>query len=175
MKRICAWCNEELGSPLPDADHHEVITHGICEACVDTFFSGTGTTLHNFLDSLDVPVVIVNDDVAISAANSAALALLGKEATDVVGNRGGDVFECVFAALPQGCGKTIHCSGCMIRDTVLDTYRTGTSHLKCPATLNRRAGGQAEHIDLLISTEKLHDVVLLRIDRLEGKRDGTGA
>jgi hypothetical protein len=34
MKRICSWCNQEMGAGLvawPGAD--QVITHGICEAC----------------------------------------------------------------------------------------------------------------------------------------------
>ncbi|HEY4744189.1 MAG TPA: hypothetical protein VIH45_05985 [Desulfuromonadaceae bacterium] len=171
MKRICAWCGKELGTALSETGHDEVITHGICETCAGSLFSGARTTLRSFLDTLGVPVVVANGAATINTANSAALALLRKDAADVDGTKSGDVFECAFAALPQGCGQTIHCSGCMIRNTVMDTYRTGNSHLKCPATLKRGTLAQPEHIDLLISTEKQGDVVLLRIDRM-GDEDG---
>ncbi len=174
MKRVCAWCKKEMEAPLSGMAN-EAVTHGICEACADSFFSDAGTALPDFLETIAVPVVVADGSVTISAANSAALALLRKELPDVVGNKGGDVFECIYASLPGGCGATLHCSGCTIRSTVMDTYRTGRSHLRYPALLKRGKPGQPETMELLISTEKLGDVVLLRIDRIERENNGAGA
>ncbi|HEX9023198.1 MAG TPA: PAS domain-containing protein [Geobacteraceae bacterium] len=175
MKRVCAWCRKELEAPCSEADHDEAITHGICKACADSFFSGTGTALRDFLETIGVPVVVADGSVTIGTANSAALALFRKELPDVAGNKGGDVFECIYAPLPGGCGATLHCSGCAIRSTVMDTYRTGKSHLRHPALLKRGRPDRPETIELLISTEKLGDVVLLRIDRIEPGHAGEGS
>jgi hypothetical protein len=80
---------------------------------------------------------------------------------------GGDVFECAYARLPGGCGRTAHCSGCTIRQTVMDTVRTGQGHLRAPAYLNRATPDGVQRIPLTISTERVGDFVLLRIDAVE--------
>jgi hypothetical protein len=36
MKAICAWCGKELGEREPIED--ESLTHGMCEACLNTKF-----------------------------------------------------------------------------------------------------------------------------------------
>jgi hypothetical protein len=51
----------------------------------------------------------------------------------------------------------------------MQTYETGKSFRKVPATLDRTCSEDAGETDLLISTERLADVVLLRIDKLEAK------
>lgn len=33
MKRICAWCNKDMGEKAPYDDNRE--THGICDCCKD--------------------------------------------------------------------------------------------------------------------------------------------
>jgi hypothetical protein len=87
---------------------------------------------------------------------------------DFVGFRGGDVFECAYASLPGGCGETIHCEACTIRNTVMDTFKTGKSHLKTPAYLLQGIPDNYHEIQFEISTEKVKDVVLLRIDKICG-------
>lgn len=167
MKRICAWCKKELGASAAEDDKREIITHGICEECTHALFTAdTGTTLMQFLTALNVPILVA-DNRSIQAATPAAQELLRKELPDIVGHTEGDVFECAYASFPEGCGHTVHCNGCVIRNTVRDTYFTGNSHVRQPATLKRGSLDDSEDIDLLISTEKLKGVVLLRIDRIE--------
>ena len=144
----------------------EVITHGICLECADKIFSEMGIELTFFLDRLAAPVVLVDDTGSVKTANKQAIRLLQKELPDIVGHQGGDVFRCAYAKLPEGCGNTIHCSGCTIRKTVMDTMQSGKSHLNTPAYLNRGPSDDHMKIDLLISTEKVKDVVLLRIDKV---------
>jgi hypothetical protein len=70
----------------------------------------------------------------------------------------------MYSALPEGCGKTVHCSGCAIRNTVMDTFQSGKSHLAVEAPLVYGTPDNRHEISFLISTEKVKDVVLLRID-----------
>ena len=92
------------------------------------------------------------------------------------GLRAGDVFECANARLPGGCGRTIHCSGCTLRRTVTDTFTTGRSHVRVPAYLRRRRDEDAGAVSLLITTEKVGGVVLLRVDHVgpDGPVPSTG-
>jgi PAS domain-containing protein len=144
-----------------------LITHGICGNCRDNLSFQSGVELGVFLDSLKLPIVMVDREGTIVTGNDQARKLFRKGLPEIEGYKGGEVFECAYARLPEGCGKTMHCSGCTIRRTVMETHGTGRSYLRIPATLNRNTPEDPEKIKLLISTERLADLVLLRIDQIE--------
>jgi hypothetical protein len=74
--------------------------------------------------------------------------------------------ECARARLPGGCGKTEHCKACAIRNTVMETHATGKAVEKREAyQLVITPRGETK-MRLLISTEKINQVVLLRIDEM---------
>ena len=169
MKRICAWCEKDL-TKKTDRDSKfgdSVITHGICEDCRFHVIAQLGMQLDEFLDGLPAPVVMVDSGGTVKTANKPARNILHKDMNEIKGYLGGDVFECAYAALPGGCGQTIHCSGCTIRNAVTETYNTGKSLLKIPAYLNRESRDGTDRLDLLISTEKVGEYILLRIDSIE--------
>jgi hypothetical protein len=166
VTRICAWCKKELGESS-SSEEQQVITHGICDECALNLRAQMGIPLQEYLDGLKAPVLLVDSDVKVLTANAAVRGLIGKELDYIEGFKGGDVFECAFARLPGGCGKTVHCSGCAIRRTVMDTFRTGESHVRTPAYLNQQVLSETRCLDLSITTEKVGDVVLLRIDRID--------
>ena len=93
---------------------------------------------------------------------------LKKELHEVEGVIGGLVFECRYAKLPEGCGKTLHCDGCTIRNQVMDTAKTGRPYSGQPALLNPGFTKTEVEFKLKISTEKINDLVLLRIDEVSG-------
>jgi len=164
MKVLCAWC----GTVLQDGEAEgRPISHGICGACSSNIEFQEGVKLRKYLDSLELPVLAVDSDVVVKIANGKALALLGKNAEAVGGKRGGNVFECEHARLPGGCGRKLHCSGCAIRRTVTETWQTGKPAVSVPAILNHAATAGKEAISLRISTEKIGEMVFLRIDRME--------
>lgn len=169
MKRICAWCNKDLSTTDADASRDEAITHGICSNCRENVFFQMGVELQVYLDSLRVPIVVIDSSGIVLTGNDQAQALLEKGVPEIAGYRGGVVFECAYARLPEGCGNTIHCSGCTIRMTVMESHRTGKSFVRVRAILNRTTAGEPERMNLLISTEKLGNMVLLRIDELEAQ------
>ena len=122
--------------------------------------------LSDFLDGLGLPVLVADGDGVVELANRPLLELLDKDPSQVRGQRGGNVFECAYARLPEGCGRTVHCSGCAIRSAVTETFITGKSLHKVRAYLNRDTDAELSQLGLLISTEKAWGMVLLRIDRI---------
>ena len=126
--------------------------------------------LLEYLDGLGIPIVVVDGEGTVQTANEQARALLQKDPHEIEGFKGGDVFECAYASLPEGCGHTVHCSGCTIRQTVMTAFRTGQSCLRTPAYLSRETPDGIQQIELLISTERVEGVVLLRIDAVGGQR-----
>jgi hypothetical protein len=167
MKRICAWCRQEMGSVegtvLPDAE----ISHGICRSCCDNFEFQKGVPLQRYLDSLPLPVLAVDRSVVVKASNAQACNGLGKDPREVIQHLGGNVFECSHARLPEGCGGTVHCSGCAIRRSVERTYETGEPQIRVPAVLKREGHGSVSDVALIITTVKSGDVVLLQVEDLE--------
>jgi hypothetical protein len=109
---------------------------------------------------------MVNSQGEVVLANDKALQLLQKDLATVSGFRGGDVMECAYARLPEGCGNTVHCTACAIRRTVMETFKTGICSQQVPAYLNRLSHRSVHKIKFLISTEKVDDIVLLRIDEV---------
>ena len=169
MKRVCAWCKSDMGTTLSETSPEEIITHGICRQCKNKVFAPHRLSLMDLLDGLEVPVLVVESLGNVESANKAARALLQKEPPEIEGFLG-DVFECVFAKLPERCGNTAHCAGCIIRNTVMDTFQSSRSHLKVQASLTRGTENDRS-VQLLISTEKVRDFVLLRIDQADNNQD----
>ena len=165
MESICAWCHTVL--PATDCQCEGLITHGMCQECADYFRAVLDhPSLQEFLDRLGVPVLLVDDDVRILLASEMARKLLGKVKGAFEGHHGGDVIECANARLPGGCGKTLHCKGCAIRNSVQETYATGESHEKVLAHANVVGTDGPIRTRFLISTEKVGQFVLLRIDEV---------
>ena len=150
--------------PLPQAP----VSHGICPSCHDELCEGLGIPLGAFLESLGEPVVLMDEEHTIGLVNRAALELFGRPSDDVLGERMGTVFDCENAHQPDGCGRTIHCSGCTIRQAVAATRLTGEPRLGIPATLRVVRDPGIADIDLVISTIPAGDRVLLRIERYRG-------
>jgi PAS domain-containing protein len=168
MRWICSWCGRSLIARTEGQQQDGPISHGLCDDCRRTVHFQGGVKLHEFLESLDAPVVAVDSDVMVKVANRRACEALGKKPQEIADRRGGDVFECAYARLPGGCGRTLHCSGCAIRRSVTETFATGRPKISVPAPLRHESrDGEEERINMYVSTEKVGDLVLLRIDRME--------
>jgi len=53
----------------------------------------------------------------------------------------------------------------------MDTFQSGQSHLTAPAYLERETPEDGRNTDLLISTEKVKGVILLRIDEIDSNNE----
>lgn len=163
IKRICAWCGKELDSTEGDKEE-TIISHGICDDCKSNILFQDGVKINEFLSDLKDPVIVIGADNQIFAANKKAGIVLNKNVKDLKGLYAGDVIECENARLPEGCGKTVHCLGCALRQSITYTNDTGNSLQRIPATFSLYDADKKESAKFLVSTEKVGDIVLLRID-----------
>ena len=168
MNRICAWCKKEMANReqySADGD----ITHGICSLCAVEFTRNITRTAQEILDMIVEPVFVLDSEGVVKSTNASGRKLLGKEYSDISNHLGGEVFECVYARLPEGCGRTEHCKTCAIRNTVMDTLATGRSYTKVPAFQKINTPGGVRIMRFFVSTEKLDGHILLRIDEATAK------
>jgi len=87
----------------------------------------SGFSYDEYLETFDVPVIIINFHHKILAANLRAQAMLGKPLEILLGMRNGDALDCRHAKLPEGCGGTSHCPECTVRKLILRTIELGIS------------------------------------------------
>jgi hypothetical protein len=162
----CTWCNNEFPSEKAGPRTERRVTRSICPACREHFAFQMGVPLQSYLDSLPVPIFVVDDDVVVQAANKSGYSLLQKGPDQVLKRLGGIVFECAYARLPEGCGRTVHCTACAIRRSVAHTYETGESLENVPALMHCGRADEEQDIAMHISTEMMGAIVLLRIDSI---------
>ncbi len=165
MNTICAWCKKKMGHQSDETGGEDLVSHGICPDCQQFFFyKKEGLKLQHLLDDFQTPVIVIDGDGLVQYGNRSALQLLGKN-LDVIQNiPGGNVFECAYSRLPEGCGKTVHCSGCTIRNTVMGNLASGENRHAISVSLFREFGTEIRPVPITISTERIGDVVVLRFD-----------
>ncbi len=156
MKRVCIRCGKDMRDETGSGD--------LCEQCVSPVDSPVRMPVREYLDTLPAPVILFDSERRAVAANRRACEYLGKGPDAVEGFTGGDIFECRYACLPEGCGNTVHCSGCTLRRLVLDTLIFEKEYRQVPVCLNPRDESVTPDPGFLVSTEKKFNLVLLRID-----------
>jgi PAS domain-containing protein len=172
MEKVCAWCKKSMGTVEATAFAQDVITHGMCEECMLKMASGMTKSIDDFLDTLECPVLMLEEDNTFSTANQQACEILEKSREDLVGKKPGDVLECPHSKEPGGCGLQVHCKSCVIRQAVKRTYETGQACRDIPAIPDLQQFGSKKETKFLISTEKVGKMVLLRVER--ASPDATG-
>jgi PAS domain-containing protein len=165
MKKVCAWCGRAMGETGGFAGREDVVSHGICPACAEAVFPELGVDLGVFLDRFNLPILVVDAEGMVRSANVAARAMLHKDEQAITQRPGGEVFECVHSRLAEGCGHTVHCSGCTINQAIRHTAASGQPVRKRPARVTEGDGTQKVYV---ISTERKGEVVLLQVDEVRG-------
>lgn len=170
MKVVCCKCHKEIEQTHSEPSSENIISHGFCEPCAEQFiYEELGKPLQDFLDSLEAPVLLIEPGPRVRTANRLACDLIGKSIREVQRHKGGEVIECVYSKTPDGCGSDVHCQSCTIRNTVLKTFETGISFDKVKAYPDIYIDEEIKSVCLEISTEKVGEMVLLRIDDLRPK------
>jgi len=120
--------------------------------------------VRELLDMIPGPVLLLDGRGVVKMANESGRKLMGKDLVDIENSPGGNVFGCSFANLPEGCGRTDHCSTCAIRNIVMDTLAHGRGYSNVPAfqSISTPKGNRIMRFN--VSTEKVDDHILLRID-----------
>lgn len=161
MKTICSICRKTIAEKEPCTDN--TVHYGMCEECHNEFKKQVkDLSIDKLIDNFETPVVVVDEDCRIVAANKMAGNIngLGKSERDYHGLLGGEVLECEYAYLPEGCGKTPHCVACTLRNTITASMETGKPQLNVPIKLKNKDG----EIKLNISTEKIFSLVRVTVE-----------
>jgi hypothetical protein len=167
-KLVCAWCGMNIERQGYGQTLDGTTSHGMCAACSEALaFQDNGAPLQHYIDTIATPVLVVDTQNAIVAANAKATVMLrGKLDASPVEQPFGLIFDCVHSRRPEGCGRTIHCSGCVIRKSVAATFNTGKAQISVPATLSIESSDQLSAVAFDITTVKKGGLVVMRIDQL---------
>ena len=101
----------------------------------------------------------------VVTANTTACELFGKNLTQIKGQRGGQVFDCVHAFTEDGCGMDTNCENCKIKNAVVDTFSTGNSHSNIRIIMDIKKNNEIIPYDMQIATEKIADFVVITVNR----------
>ncbi|PLX41671.1 MAG: hypothetical protein C0608_04755 [Deltaproteobacteria bacterium] len=166
MYKICAWCKKSLSADTEIEG--DGISHGICPDCKLALLKAEFPThLDTFLESMDVPVVLMDGGRHILYANEHALKLSSKNRGNYRGELGGDFIQCKHAESENGCGETEHCGACVIKSSVEITYKTGRDVIDARGFQEIRTQRGVERIYISITTIKKGDLVVLTIKDAE--------
>lgn len=107
------------------------------------------------LDTLPVPIFVVDNDVRVHDLNLAASQMFGVNKREIYKMRGGDALHCLHSyRTAEGCGRSSFCENCVIRNSVSSGLSgDGVSRRRMKfqvATSERRT-----EMDLLVTATKL--------------------
>lgn len=164
MTTKCRACGKKIAPDEQQA--HRNITHGICEGCAVQVSGLSDYSV--LLESIDAPILLMQGNPRqVVSANTKALELFGKELSEVKSHRGGEVFDCIHSFTKDGCGKDVNCENCKIKNAIVDTFSTANSQNSVSTELSiRKANGTKAYV-LQVSTEKVGDLALVRIERYD--------
>ena len=158
----CSWCKGQIENKETQDSSK---SHGICFDCAQKLLWRKAQKLNDFVNKFDSPVILIEESGRVVGANSLALEMLGKTSESIFYQNGGDVFECKWAQLPEGCGNTIHCKSCTIRNTVMHTLSTGESCHNVSAYPDLHYLTGTDKVEFIISTILVNDFVVLHIEK----------
>lgn len=167
MKLVCAWCGARIERSGDNQPLDPETSHGICPSCAEAFASQDGVSLQRFIDNIPIPILLVDNNTGIVATNAKACEMLGRQSETIIDQLFGPVFDCAYAGLSEGCGRTIHCSGCAIRNSVLTTFNTGEPQIAVPATLTLESPDRLSEVVLTITTVRSNGVVVMRLEQVK--------
>ena len=170
MKQICILCKTNAVDE-PEQTSVRNITGGVCKSCNRSFnTSSTAAILKTLADAIDAPVLVMQAEPRqVYTANRKALELFNKGLDRIEKHRGGQVFDCVYAFTEAGCGKDVHCQQCKIKNAIVETLSTGRPYKDISALLDIKTSTGTSTYTVQISTEKIGDMALVRMDQYKHK------
>ena len=107
-------------------------------------------------DNAPLVMMLMDGERHIHKMNKQAEIFADASVTDLLGRRGGEALRCLYALEdPRGCGFGQRCQHCVLRRSVIDTFKTGHSQHKLEATLPFAIGGKPQDVTFLLSTSRL--------------------
>jgi len=94
---------------------------------------------------------------------------LKKDLSQIEGCSGGQVFDCVHAFAGTGCGIEKSCESCAAKNAAIETFTNGKSLKGVSTFLDVKKDGEIHTYNLKISTERVGELALVRIDQYDKK------
>jgi hypothetical protein len=164
MNQVCRLCGQHEAGLFRSESY--AITNGICDSCLSQITDADGAK--GLLEAIEAPVLLMRGNPRqVITANAKALDLFDKTLPAVEAHRGGEVFDCVHSFTAAGCGLDANCENCKIKHAIVDTFVTATPHCAVSTVLQIMKTGSLEPRTLQVSTERLGDLALVRIERFE--------
>jgi len=167
VKRDCSICGKHLEET--EAPSQDSMADTVCDECAQRLLAECGVELGRYLEGIGAPVMLFDSDGVVVAASPEALDTLGMEASEVESRLCGDVFGCVHASLPGGCGKTVHCRKCGLRRRIVATTGSRTPKSSVPVRLKTGDPDDPTWLGIVVTTEYFAGVVMMRIDEFTGR------
>ncbi|MBW1868034.1 MAG: response regulator [Deltaproteobacteria bacterium] len=106
----------------------------------------------------DAPItmILVDEDRRVLKANQLALDFTERQYDEIVGLRGGEALRCIHATDPAGCGFGVNCEKCIVRNTVLDSLKTGNAHHNIEAPVQLSLSDGVVDLYFMLSTSPLN-------------------
>ena len=167
FKKVCSRCKRKLIAPAKQ-QKTRIISQSLCKECWGQIWADRLQSSREIVDTFGSPVLLLDNNLRIQAANDRAQKILGRPLANIKNFLPGDAMECINARLPGGCGRTMHCQACALRRALEMTIASGTGVEKSPAIQDtyQEDGSVLRHF-YYISTEKIEDFILLRIDEVQ--------
>ena len=108
MKQFCMYCGCYLISveAPPVAPTH--ISHSICPTCLPTLLRLKGRPLSDFLDTNPGPIIVVDAESRVPRSIHWDCSRYPRTSPRSKVSFGGEVFECKYTKLREGCGQTLN-------------------------------------------------------------------
>ena len=102
-------------------------------------------------------MILLDEDTKVTKVNAFAENFHGNQVDKMKGMRSGEIFRCIHHINdPKGCGYGNFCTSCIIRNTILDTFKTGKMYEMVEAPLKVLSQGELKELFFLISTVLIH-------------------
>ncbi|MBF0328789.1 MAG: diguanylate cyclase [Nitrospirae bacterium] len=111
--------------------------------------------LQGVFDAMPTSVFIVDSDVQIFNVNNAAALMFDMNKDAFISKKGGEVLHCVNSMNSDGgCGKSVHCSECVIRGSVRKASE-GHNVFRAPTPMILQKNGRAEEEQFMVTAAAL--------------------
>ncbi|MGA2961061.1 MAG: PAS domain-containing protein [Candidatus Korobacteraceae bacterium] len=115
------------------------------------------TYYRTILNSIPIPVFVVDSDVRIRDLNDAAIRFCGQGKDALYRQSGGEVLHCVHSQdVPEGCGRAPFCQNCVIRGSVT-TCLQGQKVSRKRTKIEFVEGASRKPMDLLVTVSPMPD------------------
>lgn len=142
-------------------------SRGVCDNCFSIILKDRLQLKSVILDNISLPVAVINEKLDIFSTNESLLKFVDKSLTEIAGGQlGGDVFNCKYANLPGGCGKTEFCEDCEIRKIVEKTANNGKSYNEDVMLYISKDGKQLK-TKMNVSTRVIEGQIFLQVNDMD--------